>query len=159
MVFLWHKILAKERSEHGARQRQVGVYLWLACVLIGLDEDLADADVLAHGPQRWLHGLARPQDGDAGDLRKDERDKIKEQRRRAHDLTEFKCIAMVIILLCVYLPVFHGKSALHSPVLEGSEQCVSVMGIKRERERERDRNKEGRGRGKEREMEIEGYRK
>lgn len=43
-------------------------HLRLPCELIGLDEDGADAYILAHGPQRWLHGLPRPQDGHAGDL-------------------------------------------------------------------------------------------
>lgn len=45
-----------------------GLYLWLAGVAVGLDEDGADADVLAHGAQRWLHGLSRSQDGHPGDL-------------------------------------------------------------------------------------------
>jgi len=47
-----------------------GFYLWFARVQVGLDEDLADADVLAHGPEGGLHGLSRPQDGHAGDLRR-----------------------------------------------------------------------------------------
>lgn len=33
------------------------LYLWLSCVLVGLDEDLADADIFADGPQSRLHGL------------------------------------------------------------------------------------------------------
>lgn len=45
-------------------------YLRFAGVEVGLDEDLADADVLAHGPQGGLHGLSRPQDGHTGDLRR-----------------------------------------------------------------------------------------
>lgn len=43
-------------------------HLRFSRVLVGLDEDLADADVFAHGPQRRLHGLAGPQDGHTRDL-------------------------------------------------------------------------------------------
>lgn len=46
------------------------LHLWFSRVLVGLDEDLADADVLAHGPQGGLHGLSCPQDRHAGDLRR-----------------------------------------------------------------------------------------
>ena len=46
-----------------------GCYLGFSRVLVGLDQDLANADVLTHGPQRRFHGLSRPQDGNAGDLR------------------------------------------------------------------------------------------
>lgn len=44
-------------------------YLRFARVLVGLDEDFANADVFAHGPQCRLHGLAGPQDGHPCDLR------------------------------------------------------------------------------------------
>lgn len=44
------------------------MYLRFARVKVGLDEDLADADVLAHGPQGGLHGLSCPQDRHTGDL-------------------------------------------------------------------------------------------
>lgn len=45
------------------------LHLWFSRVLVGLDEDLADADVLANGPQSGLHGLPSTEDGHAGDLR------------------------------------------------------------------------------------------
>lgn len=45
-----------------------GLYLRLARVAVGLDEDGPDADVLAHRSQRRLHGLARSQDRHPGDL-------------------------------------------------------------------------------------------
>ena len=44
------------------------IYLWFSWVEVGLDEDLADANVLAHGPEGGLHGLSCPQDGHTGDL-------------------------------------------------------------------------------------------
>lgn len=44
-------------------------YLWLSSVLVGLDEDLADADVFADGPQSRLHGLPGSQDGHPCDLK------------------------------------------------------------------------------------------
>lgn len=45
-------------------------HLRLPCVQVGLDENLAQADVLADSGQGLLHGLACSQDGDAGDLGK-----------------------------------------------------------------------------------------
>lgn len=50
------------------QDRQI-LHLWLACVLVGLDEDLADADIFANSPQSGLHGLPGPEDGHASDLR------------------------------------------------------------------------------------------
>lgn len=43
-------------------------HLRLPRVVVGLDEDLPESDVLAHGHQRLLHGLPGPQDGHACDL-------------------------------------------------------------------------------------------
>lgn len=45
-----------------------GLYLRLARVAVGLDEDGPDADVLADRSQRRLHGLARSQDRHPRDL-------------------------------------------------------------------------------------------
>lgn len=45
------------------------LHLWFSRVLVGLDEDLADADVFANGPQSGLHGLPSTEDGHTGDLR------------------------------------------------------------------------------------------
>lgn len=45
-------------------------HLGLPRVQVGLDEDLAQADVLAHGRERLLHGLPCAQDGHACDLGK-----------------------------------------------------------------------------------------
>ena len=59
-----------------------GLYLRLARVAVGLDEDGPDADVLAHCSQRWLHGLARSQDRHAGDLQHTARVKGKARCRR-----------------------------------------------------------------------------
>lgn len=44
-------------------------HLRLPCVQVGLDEDLAQTDVLADSSQGLLHGLTCSQDGHAGDLR------------------------------------------------------------------------------------------
>lgn len=49
--------------------RRLDSNLWFSRVLVGLDEDLADADVFANGPQSGLHGLPSTEDGHAGDLR------------------------------------------------------------------------------------------
>lgn len=48
----------------------LNLYLWFSCVLVGLDEDFADADIFAHRPQSGLHGLPGAQDGHACDLKK-----------------------------------------------------------------------------------------
>ena len=52
-------------------------YLRFPRVLVGLDEDLADADVFANGPQSWLHGLPGSQDGHACDLKKNRKKEVK----------------------------------------------------------------------------------
>lgn len=62
-------------------------YLRLARVEVGLDEDLADAHVLAHGPQGGLHGLSRPQDRYAGDLRRETGRRRRERGDRKHEDT------------------------------------------------------------------------
>lgn len=43
-------------------------HLGLPRVVVGLDQNLAQADVLADGGQRLLHGLPGSQDGHASDL-------------------------------------------------------------------------------------------
>lgn len=43
-------------------------HLRLSCVVVGLDEDLPQSDVFAHGHQSLFHRLSSSQDGDAGDL-------------------------------------------------------------------------------------------
>lgn len=43
-------------------------YLWLASVMVGLDEDLSQADVFAHSHQSLLHRLSCSQDGNTCDL-------------------------------------------------------------------------------------------
>ncbi len=48
-------------SSGGGSTSRKGRYLRLSCVLIGLDEDFANADIFAHGPKRGLHGLSRPE--------------------------------------------------------------------------------------------------
>lgn len=58
------------RMANGSGRVESFRYLWLAGVHVGLDQDLPNADVLAHGPQGGFHGLSCPQDGDAGDLRR-----------------------------------------------------------------------------------------
>jgi len=76
----------REGERERERERQEVVYLkllvmlYMKCieilmhlrfsgVLVGLDEDLADADVFAHGPKSRLHGLPGSQDGHACDLK------------------------------------------------------------------------------------------
>lgn len=46
------------------------LYLWFSCVLVGLDEDLADADIFADSSKSRLHGLPCSQDGHACNLKK-----------------------------------------------------------------------------------------
>lgn len=59
-------------------------HLWFSWIHVGLDQDLADADVLAHGPQGWLHRLARTQDRHTGDLwRWDEGRSLEDERRES----------------------------------------------------------------------------
>lgn len=53
-------------------QRRAG-HLRLPRVVVGLDEDLPQSDVFAHGHQRLLHGLSGPQDGHARDLQAQQR--------------------------------------------------------------------------------------
>lgn len=48
----------------------LNLYLWFSCILIGLDQDLADADVFADGPQSWFHGFPGSEDGHACYLKK-----------------------------------------------------------------------------------------
>lgn len=45
-------------------------YLWFACVMVGLDEDLSQSDVFAHSHQSLLHRLSCSQDGNTRDLHK-----------------------------------------------------------------------------------------
>lgn len=45
-------------------------YLWFACVMVGLDEDLSQSDVFAHSHQSLLHRLPCSQDGNTCDLQK-----------------------------------------------------------------------------------------
>lgn len=58
---------AEEHSEVGQSVKHS--HLRLSGVVVGLDEDLAQPDVLADGHEGLLHGLARPQDGHARDLK------------------------------------------------------------------------------------------
>lgn len=57
------------------------MYLWFPCVLVGLDEDLADADIFADSPESWLHGLPSSQDGHTCNL---ENEKIITHRGYLH---------------------------------------------------------------------------
>lgn len=57
-------------------------HLRFSRIHVGLDQDLADADVLAHGPQGGLHRLARTQDRHAGDLGRGDEDGSLEGERR-----------------------------------------------------------------------------
>ena len=49
-------------------QLALGPDLGLSGVVIGLDQDFAQSDVFAHGPQRLLHGLPGSEDRHARNL-------------------------------------------------------------------------------------------
>lgn len=49
-------------SRVGCNVQKRATHLRLPCAVVGLDEDLPQSDVLAHGHQRLLHGFPGPQD-------------------------------------------------------------------------------------------------
>lgn len=101
--------------------RDTGVlHLWLSRVLVGLDEDLADADVFANSPQGGLHGLPGTEDGHPGDLRGIKTVSWTNIKNWLH----WKSFLDVND---VSSPSSHGRTGLHNPPPEGSAPHGSIQ--------------------------------
>lgn len=67
--FEWLRFVRRVQACDSEYSRNTA-YLWFARVVVGLDEDLSQSDVFAHGHQSLLHRLSRSQDGNSSDLQK-----------------------------------------------------------------------------------------